>query len=294
MQVAIIGSHSFIAQSIVDLWADKYELILIDLAEYHYPSKSFTSGFNWQLILNCDAIIHCAAAGVQSDHSFSPEEIIQINFHEPIRLIRKLEEKGYVGRLITFGSYFSAGISQTKKPLSEHDLVNAENQQPSIYCSSKADLTKFIFENASTINHVHLVLTNVFGPREAKERLFPYILNCIKNGDHMQFSSGHQIRQFTFVYDIVRALESFLTKNKHGVFNFSNPKTMTVKEVIEEAISFGKERFRTIPDYSFGTMSRSDTDMSFLALDTSSFISAFGDFSFTPLQKALESYLENE
>lgn len=290
MKIALVGSSSFLAKSIISLWKEKYDLVCIDRAHYSFPESSFRSGFNWNEILQCDIIIHCAASGVLNNTSVSEEEIMQINFHEPIRLINSLEDFQYKGRLITFGSYFSVGeIEERTSPINEEELVLFHKTKKSTYSLSKFRLLEFLSGNQINIKHLHVVLTNVYGGFENESRLMPYIIKSLKNSTSLSFGAGTQFRQFTFVDDIIKGIEMTFSHNVSGIYNLSNPVVQTVRTFIENVLNESSKKY-PLTNYEFGAEKRHDATMPYLALNTSKFEDEFGVIEFTPISEAIKSY----
>lgn len=290
MRITIIGESSFLGKSAASLWEEKYELTLLSRKEYSFPKRPFDYSFNWDLLCNSDVIIHCVAAGVQRGHQFSKDEIFGINCFEPIALVHSLETLKYQGQLITFGSYFSLG--GVVDWVNEESFFSHGGQLGNDYSLSKYMLSDFVRRKETSIQHTHLILSNLFGPFENPERLFPYIYTSIFNGDRLTFTAGDQIRQFTFVNDLIKALEQVILNDKSGVFHFTNPKLTSVKQSVMEAIGVFSRHHQIEPEFIFGERENADSSMHKLAIDPTNFFETFGSFEFTPLKDALSSYLQ--
>lgn len=291
MKIAIIGSNSFLAQSI-QKHASNHKLIGFARKSewlFDYPSHGVES-LNINLLLEFDLIIYCAGAGIQPKHSESENTIEALNFDQPQQLIQRLQEANYQGQLITFGSYFEIGNSDQKKPFTETELIVSNNSLPNIYCKSKKKLTKHISEqlSKSSFKHLHLILTNVYGVGENENRLLPYLARSFKAGQEVSLTSGEQVRQFTHVNDVANFILSHKCRTLSGVLNFSNPEIITVRSVIEtfaKLMGYPKEKLK------FDTADRRDTDMEFLALSTNKLQQILPGFEFVTLEDGLTEYI---
>lgn len=291
MKIAIIGSNSFLAQSI-QKHASKHKLIGFARKSewpFDYPSHGVES-LNFDLLLEFDLIVYCAGAGIQPRHSESKNTIEALNFDQPQQLIHRLQESNYQGQLITFGSYFEIGNSGQKTPFTETELIASSNSLPNVYCESKKKLTNYINEKQSTttFKHLHLILTNVYGVGENENRLLPYLARSFKAGQEVLLTSGEQVRQFTHIDDVAKFILNSKSRSLNGVLNFSNPEITTVRSVIEtfaKLMEYPKEKLK------FDTAYRRDTGMEFLALNTNKLQQILPGFEFVTLEVGLTEYI---
>ncbi|WP_422361708.1 NAD-dependent epimerase/dehydratase family protein [Reichenbachiella sp.] len=291
MKIAIIGSNSFLAQSIRKHVSNHKLIGFARKSEwpFDYPSHGVES-LNINLLLDFDLIIYCAGAGIQPNHSESEKTIEALNFEQPKQLINHLQRANFKGQLITFGSYFEIGNTDQKKPFTETELIASYNSLPNIYCKSKKKLTKHISEqlSKSSFNHLHLILTNIYGVGENESRLFPYLARSFKAGQEVSLTSGEQVRQFTHVDDVAKFILSSKSRSLNGILNFTNPESTSVRSVIEtfaKLMDYPKEKLK------FDTANRKDTSMEFLALNTSKLKHITPDFEFVTLEVGLTEYI---
>ncbi|MBF6650305.1 NAD(P)-dependent oxidoreductase [Methylobacter sp. BlB1] len=305
MRIGVIGHSSFVAKELINNFSDTdFELILfgrsfhvssenIKYVQYDYPHVPLSI----QYVAQCDIIYFCAGSGVQPGNDDLCSYIYELNSFEPIRIIQELIKIGYTGKIVTFGSYFELGDFQLHNPVTENELVSHSNSLPNNYCKSKRLLTRFIADilNQSipidfTIQH--FILTNVYGPGENIKRLIPYIISESKNGNQLEFTSGEQYRQYTYIKDIVNFLRMNLHTKNSGIFNLTNPKVIQVKELIKIVITACEKKFNQEVKYNFGTQSKRDDSMSYLALDTSLSTKTFNFDSFITIEASINSYFE--
>lgn len=224
-------------------------------------------------IVQFDVIVNCIGAGVQPNHAETTSSIWQANAFGPIRLIELLAESEYRGKLITFGSYFELGEINARRLLDEEEFLANRAPLPNAYCRSKRTLTRYAADRQATglpFEHLHCILTNLYGPGENQERLIPYIFRQVAAGQPMRFSHGSQQRQYTHVDDVAAWLSVTLEvqNGATGIFNLTNETVSTVREVIEQTLAFLAERDVPLSTIAFDELSRRDLSMSYLALSS--------------------------
>lgn len=292
MKIVLIGSSSFLAQSIKKL-NDNHEIIEIGRktkTSFNFPNQTIDK-IDFNLLLSSDLVIYCAGAGIQPGHEDTESMIHQLNYMQPKLLIDNLAKIGYQGQLITFGSYFEIGHSKRHEQYNEIELIQATNTLPNAYCESKKRLTTHIHENQkkNTLNHLHLILTNIYGVGENENRLLPYLARSFKAGQEVSLTSGEQIRQFTHVDDVSRFILGSQTRNLHGILNFTNPQEISVKAVVEQmaelySVSSQKLKFKAVD--------KRDSGMSYLGLNIRLLEQKVSNFSFLPLKEGLMPYID--
>lgn len=285
MKVAILGATSFLARRCATHLARRgHEVIpftrpnarknevqhdqlaqTIDIANL---GKSFLYD-----LMQFDAIVNCIGAGVQPNHAETTSSIWQANAFAPISLIELLAECVYRGKLITFGSYFELGEINARHLLDEEEFLASRAPLPNAYCRSKRALTRYAADRHATglpFEHLHCILTNLYGPGENLERLIPYIFRQVAAGQPMHFSLGSQQRQYTHVDDVAAWLSATLElqNGATGIFNLTNETVSTVREVIEETLAFLANRKFALPPIEFAELSKRDLSMSYLALSS--------------------------
>ena len=292
MKIVLIGSSSFLAQSIMKLNSN-HEIIEIGRktkTPFNFPNQTIDT-IDLNLLLSSDLVVYCAGAGIQPGHQDTESIIHQLNYKQPKLLIDTLADANYDGQLITFGSYFEIGSSNRQKPYNEIELIQSTNPLPNAYCESKKKLTTEIHENHNkyTLNHLHLILTNIYGVGENENRLLPYLARSFKAGQEVSLTSGQQIRQFTHVDDVSRLILGSETRNLSGILNFTNPQEISVKAVVEQmaelyTVSSQKLKFKAVD--------KRDSGMSYLGLDTRLLRQKVSNFSFLPLKEGLMTYID--
>ena len=294
MVISIIGASSFVARTIIhqskpsdqiQAWSRAGDL------KYEYPSFGIEN-IDFESLSESDLIVFCAGAGIQPKHNDSNALIYELNAFEPIRLINRLRAEGYKGQLITFGSYFELGNGSFTTPQTEEQLINHNNPLPNSYCEAKRILTRYV----SSLSHVempfkllHLILTNVYGVGENDDRLLPYLARCFSEGNEVKLSAGTQVRQYTHVRDIAQLVLSPETPELSGIYNFTDPKAISVKQLVlkmADMAGFPHDMLR------FAEIAKRDSTMSFLALSARKMEAMVSDIALTNLETGLTEYLK--
>ena len=296
MKVAILGAHSFLAQSVIrQLHANaSWEVVLYgnfteenDRQKYYRipensPDAAALSGF--------DAIIYCAGAGVQSNKKYPKNIIYEVNAFEPVRIMNLLSESNFSGKFITFGSYFEIGDYPSQTPLREDEVLLSQYPVPNDYCLSKRMFSRYIRnQNGADFKSLHYILPNIYGYGENENRLIPYLVRSINKGEKLALSSGTQIRQYLHVDDIARAVVANLQNDSEGVFNLGSHEIISIRELVAAVIKASEETVEA----DFGAVNQRDQAMKYLALN---FEKAADMLKFSPeisLEEGIKGYFVN-
>lgn len=279
-RVVIIGSNSFIAKSISK--SEKFfkqklfhygienDSVAKEFILFKYPEHQIN--LRELLKIKPDLIIYCAGAGIQSNVSESTELIYHLNAFLPINLINFLEQEGYKGKFITFGSYFEIGDNNENLYFTEDNIQRSMLEVKNDYSISKRLLTRYLGSKNPNINFYHLFLPNLYGFGENPARLIPYTINKILNNEIMSFTEGTQIRQYLHIEDLVHFIE-FIGLNQKidsGFYNVVNEECYTVKEVVKLITQILHKPFH---EEFFGKIKGRDSSMRVLKLDNSKMLS---------------------
>ena len=72
----------------------------------------------------------------------------------------------------------------------------------------------------------------LFGEYEDSNRLVPYVINALLNGDEAKCSSGEQIKDFMYVKDVAGAFVKIINSDIYGVINIGSGEGIKVKDLI--------------------------------------------------------------
>lgn len=310
MIVGVIGANSFLAQRLIRELAGEHELLLFSRTR---PVEPLEGGIEWiqsdlrsdsivacvNRCLSADVVVYCVAGGVQPGHQDSTDQIWFANTFAPIEICEQLEERGFRGTIVTFGSYFEFGSSLDVGVFDELDLVMSSRPLPNAYCVSKRLFTQYTVLKTSSgarTRHFHFILTNVYGFGENGRRLLPQIMSQVAAGKPSHFSSGSQIRQYTHVRDIATWLAGFIshqrTESPGGVYNLSCDAQVSVREVIELTLDMLRRRGFSVPDPVYGSVTREDSAMPCLGVDSQRARTALGWNPVISFEEGVSEYID--
>lgn len=296
MEVVIIGTNGFLSTAIAIYCIEKrYNVSMYGLepprehgCQSFHKINFMEESLDYESIIAADMIIYAVGAGIQSNLKEKNDLIYNLNTTIPVNICNKLKEFGYAGCFVTFGSVFEIGESEKRMPFSERDIITALNKAPNDYAVSKRMLTRFIDSYQHEFIHWHFIIPTIYGEKENPKRLVPYTINAIKNGEPLHFTAGDQTRQYIHVSEIPRIIElAFSKEMPSGIYNIEGKETMTVKEIVNLIhCVYGKK----VPVDCFGSTSRSDVGMKYLALDGSKLKQAIGFNAIVKMEDVIKRY----
>lgn len=269
-KVAIIGASSFLASYVIkefdkvdcklSLFSRTREYQDFDFIDFNYPKLIP----EFQLFLNFDIIVYTAAAGVQSNISYLTDEIYSLNAFFPINLISFLIQNKFQGKIVTFGSYFEIGANSESKYYDENDLVFSKNIINNDYCISKRLLSRFSFDNLGRLKHFHIILPSVYGSKENKNRLIPFVVESLKSDRKIELTAGTQVRQFLHAKDVASFLSICINKEvEPGIYNLASSSAVMVKDLVDVIFKV----FNKDSSAALGKINRRDESMQILLLN---------------------------
>jgi len=138
-------------------------------------------------------------------------------------------------------------------PVDENHPVKLWNP----YASSKiiSEQLAQSFANHFGINVCILRIFNLFGANQADHFLIPTIINGLKKGK-LELLSSEPRRDFIYVLDVVRAIESFLESGFQGceIFNVGSGKSHSVGQVV----SLARDLLKLNTEAIYGGIQRQD------------------------------------
>jgi len=150
-----------------------------------------------------DAVVHFSTAGIRKA---SKQEIWETNVQGTFNLL----EAAVARRVCRF---INVGTCGERIALEMANNINSENSWRLAHFLSKMAQTALVqeFNQRRGLPTVNLRLYHVYGPQERESRLFPRILNAAILGNSVDLSPGRRKRDFVFVDDVVRAVDSAVT-----------------------------------------------------------------------------------
>ena len=210
--------------------------------KYIYSNFANTVSFKKKIKSNFDYIVNL---GGYIDHSTIQKKkkiILKNHFYSTVNLISLNNKK--LKRYIHIGTSDEYGFN--KSPVKEI----YKTQPKSYYALAKSMSTNLLMalfkENKFPVTILRLFL--VYGPKQKKDRLIPYVIsNSIKNRS-IYLSRGNQLRDFSYVDNIIDAIILCLRNKKSvgQIFNIGSAQPISVKEMVNKIIKTtgrGKAKF---------------------------------------------------
>lgn len=273
MKISILGTNGFLSTAIAKYANEKqWELAMYGLDkpvghtyDTYYKINLMDNDLDCSSLLDSDIVVYAIGAGIQSNLKECTNLIYALNVTVPVTICNKINEMGFRGTFVTFGSYFELGECNLNKPATEEDIITAIAPAPTDYVVSKRMLTRFVTSYKHDYTHWHFIIPTIYGAGENPKRLIPYTINAIRNGEELHFTAGDQIRQYIHVSEIPRLIDLANKNNvSSGIFNIEGKDTLAIHELVTLIFaSFGKK----LPEDSFNILQRSDVNMKFLALN---------------------------
>jgi len=201
---------------------DKIDFQEIDILEYDKMKN---------IAKNVDGIFHQAALGSVPQSFKEPEEYHRVNAIGTENVLKLAKEFGFK---VVYASSSSVYGNQEKFPIKE----DAEKKPLNPYGKSKLESEQFAKKYADMgVKVIGLRYFNVFGigqnPNYAG--VVPkFIERLVQHKPPIIFGDGNQLRNFTFVDDVIEAnMLAFENKIEHAFINIATGVMTSVKELAE-------------------------------------------------------------
>ena len=219
-----------IKESRLDILSNNNQFVFykVDLCNTSELSKIFKNN-------NIDFIIHLAAqAGVRYSLE-NPNAYIDSNI---IGFMNILGECKKYNLNIIYASSSSVYGDSKQFPLSEEEICK---KPLSLYGASKLfnELTAYSYSHLYNISSIGLRFFTVYGPWGRPDMaLFKFTKNIIENKKIDVYNKGNHSRSFTYIDDIVDAIESllenYISKNNfYDVLNIGGEKSISLMDFIK-------------------------------------------------------------
>jgi nucleoside-diphosphate-sugar epimerase len=249
MKIVVTGAAGFIGSHIAErLAAADYDVVGIDnFADHYSPELKHLNAETIQDVgvdmqeadladsadipKDTDVIVHCAAQpGISSDVSFDDYE--RNNIQATYNLLASCINQDTLPFFLHISTSSVYGLEAT-------GAETAEPKPASDYGVTKLAAEQLILSavRQDTLQAASLRLFSVYGPRERPEKLFTKLIYSGATDDTFPLFEGSRkhVRSFTYVGDVVRAVESAIDK-RHKVngeiINIGNDNTNTTGEAI--------------------------------------------------------------
>jgi len=249
MKVVVTGAAGFIGSHIAEtLAAADYDVVGIDNFADHYSPEfkrlnadtTQDVGVDMQeadlvdsaeIPKDTDVIVHCAAQpGISSDVLFSDYK--RNNIQATHNLLASCISQDtspfflYISTSSVYGLEATGAETAEPKPASDYGVTKLAAEQL-VLSAVRQD----------KLHATSLRLFSVYGPRERPEKLFTKLIYSGATDDTFPLFEGSRehIRSFTYVGDVVRAIESAVDKHQKvngEIINIGNDSTNTTGEAI--------------------------------------------------------------
>lgn len=182
------------------------------------------------------------------DHSRN-KSIVNSHFKGCKNLINIFKNRG-IKKFIQIGSSIEYG---NKRSPQKEGKINKKINTLSVYGNAKLSSTLFLKDlyNKQRIPITILRLYLVYGPNQDTNRVIPFVINnCIKN-KKFNCSPGYQLRDFTYIDDVINAIFKTLNSKKSDgeLINIGYGSPVRIRDLINKIIQLvgsGKAIFSQI------------------------------------------------
>jgi len=238
MSYFILGSSSYLGKNIIN-FLQKKKLPVVGISRN--ISKNLAceqlllgENFNISNLINTNQknfVINCLNSYYKNPTEEQVNEMIKINFELPKKLIDEIYANELDLKLINFASYFNF-IEPPPESLE--------------YQISKRRLTNYICDNAFNENIREIILSDVFGTSDMRNKIFNIILNNRLQKKEISFSDPGNFVNLIFVEKLVEYVFHFL-HNEESSSSFLNKYSIQVgllDELIKNILSGNEISFK--------------------------------------------------
>lgn len=170
-------------------------------------------------LYNIDGVIHLAAESHVDRSISNPLAFVNTNVIGTVTLLKAAQahwQNNYEGKL-----FYHVSTDEVYGSLGEEGLFTEETPYDprSPYSASKASSDHFVNAWFHTY-HMPVVISNCsnnYGPFHFPEKLIPLAINNIKNNNPVPvYGTGSNVRDWLFVEDHARAIDTIFHQGKHG------------------------------------------------------------------------------
>lgn len=255
--ILVTGAAGFIGSNFINWMVPKYpdtKFINLDKLDYcssldnisvdHYINYEFIKGnlLDEYLLLkilnieNVDAVVHFAAQS-HVDNSFGNS--IEFTLNNVLGTHKLLEACRIYGNIKRFIHISTDEVYGEIESGESHEHSTLEPTNP--YAASKV-AAEFIVKSYNKSFKLPTIITrgnNVYGPRQYPEKVIPRFIDLIRKGQKCTIQgTGANVRNFIYVDDTVRAVETILIKGEvANVYNIGGSDERTVLEIAKLIIT---------------------------------------------------------
>jgi nucleoside-diphosphate-sugar epimerase len=184
--------------------------------------------------IKIDFIIHLSAISTDKLFNLDPKKSFSSNINSTLNLL-DFANKKKINNFIFASSEWIYGNDNGNKKLDENLIIN-RNKVISSYGISKLigeDLIINFYNNKKISNFTILRFGIVFGPRKNPSSAIEGLLKEVNFNKSIEISgSDKSSRKFIYILDLISGIIKSLNTKKNGVFNLSNDKLYSLKNVV--------------------------------------------------------------
>ena len=150
-------------------------------------------------------------------------------------------------KAIYIGTY--AEYSFDTIPAKEHDRLNPIT----VYAKCKQYLKDIaeLYCQSNSIDFCWARIFNTYGENDNNTRLFPYIINSLKNNEKVSINHSQLEKDYIYAGDVARILSLIIDSNINGIINVCSGKGLKLKDLaIIIAEKFGKVNLLELKELS--------------------------------------------
>ncbi len=251
MRVLITGGAGFIGSHLVQHFAGKAEVVVLD--NFRSGFRKNLDGFSCRLIegsitdpaavqeavQDVDYVFHLAAMISVPESMSKPKDCVEINTQGTLNVLEAAARAGV--KKLVFSS--SAAVYGDNPVLPKTEAMLPEPKSP--YAITKLDGEYYcrMFDSEGWLKTACMRYFNVFGPRQDPRSQYAaavpiFIDKAIRNEPMTIFGDGQQTRDFVYVKDVVAA-NVFLAMRPEltGVYNVANGQTITIAALAHKIVA---------------------------------------------------------
>lgn len=221
---------------------ERFRLVEGDLLELNLP----------ELLQRADGVVHLAAEpGVRASWGANFSRYLRRNVEATQRLLEAVPERGL--ERFVFASSSSVYGSVEDGPVGE----DAPLRPASPYALSKLASEELvgIYHRERGVPATSLRYFTVYGPRQRPEMALTRFISATALGRTLEvYGDGNQMREMTYVSDVVDATVAALERAPGGIYNVGGGTQATVNELVE---AVGRV-LETRPEVNYGPPAEGD------------------------------------
>ncbi len=237
-KVLVTGASGFIGYKTLKFLKDKnYEVHALTTRDVNFSNNDNIIWHKVDLLNNHSIekimalvqpiyILHFAWYVIPGKYNDSQENLVWIQ--SSIELLKKFKEYGGK-RFIFAGTCFQYDLNYGF--MSENLTPSKPN---SLYGICKKSFENIAYEYCykNNISFASGRIFYLYGERENKNRIIPYVINSLLDGKVANCSEGDQIRDFMYADDVANAFVEILDSNIEGVVNIGSGQPLKLKDIL--------------------------------------------------------------